>query len=150
MSPRVASLVAGGMVAAFGFAGCSSDAEPEAVPQSAPPATRASPSTATCEPVPPQRLPSGAAAGTAQSQGDRRFIWGRDSDEVVQQVGGNPLGVSTDWPQRVDFRDAQALLVPIGDPGQIAFVFETDGCTYTTWLAPGFTVDEAREYISSY
>jgi hypothetical protein len=69
---------------------------------------------------------------------------------TVQQVGGNPLGVSNDWPEHVDFRDTQAVLGPIGDPGMIAFVFETDGCPYTTWIGPGIPVADAREYILSY
>ena len=42
------------------------------------------------------------------------------------------------------------MLVPIGDPGQIAFVFTVERCTYTTWIGPGFTMDEAETYISTY
>lgn len=150
MRSGAASLIAGSILGTLGVAACSSDAKPEAVPPTAPTETRVSPSAATCQPVPPERLPSGAAVGSVQERGDRKFVWGSQRDQVVQQVGGNPLGVSTDWPERVDFRDTQALLVPIGDPGQIAFVFETDGCTYTTWIGPGITVADAREYISSY
>ncbi len=40
--------------------------------------------------------------------------------------------------------------MPIGDPGQIAFMFNKDGCTYTTWIAPGITLNDARQHISSY
>jgi hypothetical protein len=78
-----------------------------------------------------------------------RFLWGSGVDRIAQTVG-NPLEVGKHWPQRVAFRDREALLVPIGDPGQVAFVFTLDGCTYTTWIAPGHSLQEAREYISTY
>jgi hypothetical protein len=50
----------------------------------------------------------------------------------------------------VAFRGGEARIVPIGDPGQIAFVFTVNRCTYTTWVGPGLSMGEAQTYISTY
>ena len=137
-------------IGVLGFAACTTGTpEAESGVTSAQPSESPS-DVAACEAVAPQRLPGGAQVGAAQAEGGRRFTWGDGSAQVVQQVGGNPLGVPKDWSQRVSFRDTEALVVPIGDPGQIAFMFTLNGCTYTTWIGPGTTLADARDYISSY
>lgn len=103
-----------------------------------------------CQAVPPSRLPDGTDAEEAQTQPHQRFVWGRGQNRVTQQVGGNPLNIPKNWEQRVAFRGTEANLVPIGDPGEIAFVFDLDGCTYTTWIGPGLSLAAATAYISSY
>jgi hypothetical protein len=151
MASWIASFVAASVIGTLGLNACTSEADSEAKSQvTRTPAEDSSTAASTCEAVPPQRLPSGAAAGAPQPRGDQQFVWGDGRDQVIQQVGGNPLGVAKNWPQRVEFRDTQALVVPIGDPGQIAFMFTLDGCTYTTWIGPGITLADAQDYISSY
>jgi hypothetical protein len=138
-------------VAALGLASCTGGTETTVQPGLTPSPSGSSddPGADQCQAVPPGHFPSGAAPGEPLATGDQHFVWGAGRDRVAQQVG-NPLGIGKNWPQRVNFRDGQARLVPIGDPGQIAFVFTVDGCTYTTWVGPGLTLGEAKDYISTY
>ena len=105
----------------------------------------------TCEPVPPRQLPSGAASGEARpvttDDGDA-VAWGRGEDRVVQLPGDDPLELDADWPNQVAFRGTRARVSAIGDPGQIAFVFELDSCTYTNWIGPGISMRAAERFIS--
>lgn len=148
-SYRICSAAA---VVAMGLSSCTGDEGTKVQPRPAPSASVSvspdSPTSNRCKPVPPNSLPSGATPDQAErSRG--AFAWGGGQDRVTQRVG-NPLHIDKDWPQRVAFRDREAMLVPIGDPGEIAFVFTVGGCTYTTWLGSGFTMDEAETYISTY
>ena len=138
------------IVAVLGLSSCSGDEETKAEPRPTPSVLASSDKTSAsrCDAVPPDLLPSGATPGETQTS-PRGFAWGAGRDRVAQQVG-NPLRTGKNWPQRVAFRGGEAMLVPIGDPGQIAFVFTVERCTYTTWIGPGFTMDEAETYISTY
>jgi hypothetical protein len=138
------------VAAVLGLSSCASkeETQTDTAPRTTSASPSDSPSESRCDPVPPRSLPSGAAPGQAHTS-QKGFVWGAGPNRVVQQVG-NPLQIQGDWPQRVAFRDGEAMLVPIGDPGQIAFVFKVDGCTYTTWIGPGFTTGEAQAYISAY
>lgn len=142
--------IIGTAVLVVGLSSCSGDGGTEA--QSGPIHSASAPSdepTADrCDAVPPTSLPSGATPGEAD-RGQEGFAWGTGLDRVVQQVG-NPLNIRKNWRQRVAFRGGEAMLVPIGDPGQIAFVFTMNRCTYTTWIGPGLTMGEAETYISTY
>lgn len=138
------------IVAVLGLFSCSGNEETKTEPRLTPSASASSdkPSASRCDAVPPDSLPSGATPGETQaSRGG--FAWGAGRDRIAQQVG-NPLRIGKGWPQRVAFRGDEAMLVPIGDPGQIAFVFTLDRCTYTTWIGPGLTMGEAETYIATY
>ena len=140
-------LVVAFAIALLSLPACSDQVDPENSSKSVSTPTQ---ETARCEPVAPRILPSGAPTGAAQEIGQRTVAWGADQDRVVQRIGGSPLGDLTDWPQSVTLRDTEALVVPIGDPGQIAFVFTMNDCSYTTWIGPGITLRAARQYASSY
>lgn len=119
-------------VAVLGLTACTGDTQVAAEPLATPPASPSSGAAEAerCDAVPPTVLPSGAATGDTQTT-RRGFAWGTGRDRVEQTVG-NPLEIGEDWPQRVAFRGDEAMLVPIGDPGQIAVVFTVNRCTYTT------------------
>ncbi|CAI9418164.1 META domain-containing protein [Nocardioides sp. T2.26MG-1] len=124
------------------------------------PATNGAPTTATlaCLPVAPRELPDGAPAGRSREivsvtgqETVRQFSWGNGKNTVTQQAG-NPLRVPEDLSQaqQAPMRDTTARLIPIGDPGQIAFVFTIEGCTYTNWIGPGIDMVAARDYVTRY
>ena len=122
------------------------------------PATNEAPTTAAlaCLPVAPRELPDGAPAGGTREMVSgqetvHQFSWGNGKNAVTQQAG-NPLRIPKDLStnQQAPLRDTTARLIPIGDPGQIAFVFTIDGCTYTNWIGPGIDIAAALDYVTRY
>lgn len=106
-----------------------------------------------CQPVEPSVLPSGAPPGDIglyAVDGAWYATWGSGVDEVVQAVGHTgSLEFPLPGAQEVTLRGIIGYLVPIGDAGQIAVSWESDGCRYTIWLND-LSLDEAAEYAGSF
>ena len=86
-----------------------------------------------------------------------RVTWSLGTEEVTQAVammdnGQAPIGIDPDGAPNARVRGRPASVIPIGDApvSQIAIVWSVGDCTYTVWVGPGLTVDEAIEYAGRY
>jgi hypothetical protein len=105
-----------------------------------------------CPVLTPRVLPSGAAPGEPSFvEGNR--VWGQGTDRIALAAGEAPLGSPAEWladpaVPRTVVRGLEAAIVAIGDGGvgEMAILWRQEGCTYTLWLAPGTTVEQAMAY----
>lgn len=106
-----------------------------------------------CQPIEPRELPSGALPGDIglySTDGDWYATWGSGMDEVVEAVGhAGSLDFPMPGAQEATVRGTGGYLVPIGDSGQSAISWESDGCRYTIWVND-LSVDEAAEYATRF
>lgn len=113
-----------------------------------------------CQPVAPLALPSGAPPGPPRVEeidGTWHLTWSLGAEEVTQavEIKGNtqaPAGLDPDAPPNAVVRGRPASVIPIGDPpvSQIAIAWSVGDCSYTVWIGPGLTVDDAIEYAGRY
>jgi hypothetical protein len=151
----VATVVAGTALPALLDRGAAPDGQPSATGTSPAPSATSSPSdaTAACAPITPRELPDGRPPGTKREVEDGRVAWGAGANQVIQAVGVDELDLlgSADA-ESVRGGLWNARLMSVGDPGTgvVAFVFQAEGCDYTTWLAAGTSLDLARDFIRRY
>ena len=110
-----------------------------------------------CPILAPSQTPEGAPIGPFRSElrdGTRYVRWSQGSDAVTLAVGAPVIGRPSELGDMAAtmVRGQPARVVPIGDEGvgEVALVWDEDGCTYTAWLAAGTTIDVALEYASRY
>jgi hypothetical protein len=112
-----------------------------------------------CQPVAPRTLLSGALPGPPRVEeidGTWHLSWSLGAEEVTQamEIKGNAqaLGLDPDAAPSAVVRGQPASVIPIGDApvSQIAIVWSVGDCSYTVWVGPGLTVDEAIEYAGRY
>lgn len=107
-----------------------------------------------CQPVEPSVLPSGSLPGDiglyATADGAWYATWGSGDDEVLQAIGhAGSLELPASGAPEVAIRGVTGSLVFIGDTGQVAITWESEGCRYATWLN-GLTLDEAADYAGGF
>ena len=113
---------------------------------------------AACQPLPPSSLPSGAATGaprTVEVEGRWLVTWSAGDEQVVQAVdigGAEGSKLDADHGLEAAVRGQAARVVAIGDPpiSQVAIHWSVGPCSYTTWVGPGLTLDEAIAYAGRY
>ena len=113
---------------------------------------------AACQPLAPRSLPSGAAPGaprTVQVEGRWQVTWSAGDEEVIQALdiaGAEGSQLDADDGLEAAVRGQAARVVAIGDPpiSQIAIQWSVGPCSYTTWIGPGLTLEEAIAYAGRY
>ena len=113
-----------------------------------------------CQPIVPRSMPSGALPGPPRVEeidGTWQVTWSLGVEEVTQAVGrmGNgqaPAGLRPDAAPNAVVRGRPASVIPIGDApvSQVAIAWSVGECSYTVWVGPGLTLDEAMEYAGRY
>ncbi len=108
----------------------------------------------TCEPPIPSEMPGGQRAGPGVREllaGRRTIRWGTGEDRVILAPGHDALAGASDG-EPVVVRGHEGRLTAVGDEGvgEVLFTWSDGTCANTVWLAPGTTLDEARDYAERY
>lgn len=112
---------------------------------------------ATCPIAAPTETPLRHPVGPSRSElrsGVRYVQWSQDADVVTLAVGTPVIGTPQDYDDmpatQVRGHDARVVLIRDEGAPEIALLWQEGECTYTAWLAPGTTFDEAIDYAGRY
>lgn len=128
---------------------------PTSDPSASPSATPAPPA---CAPVAPRELPNGDPPGTMRDvvgELGPTWEWGA-GDNMVILAANHPSFSGSEFPPPEMFdavvRGNPAAVQTIGDSelSTITLTWMEGPCTYTIWVGPGLSVEEAREYGARY
>jgi hypothetical protein len=138
--------------------GPSPSAEPSTPSSGATASPTATSTGPTCDVVAPRQLPSGGEPGTMRRiEGEIVPIWEWGAgDETVRLAANHPAFSGPEFPPPQMFdavvRGNQAAIQTVGDTelSEITLTWMEGPCTYTLWVGPGLSVQEAQDYGSRY